>query len=163
MPDGAELAQFSGDDLYFPSGIARERVRAELKFDAPRAEAGIHVPTWVATITPRLQNLMMLRSNWNSYGARTIQFSSLEAAIELLSRIMRPNTPPPIIMPTSDGSLQLEWHEKGLDLEVRIYSRSRFYVSVEDLRNRGRDWEGTITSNLARVKSAINDLTDRSD
>jgi hypothetical protein len=162
MPNGVELAQFGGTDLYYPADVAaREPVRAELRFDAPRAEAGADVPSWVEVITPRLQNLMMLRSNWNSYGARIIELSNLEVAIELLGRLMRPSTPVPIIMPTSDGSLQIEWHERDIDLEVRIHGRSRYYVTFEDLRNHRHDWEGPISSNLTRLKSAIDELVSR--
>src|SRR5260370_41917680 len=98
MPDGAVMLQFGGADLCYPM-VMREQTRAELRFDAPTAEAGSGVPGWLQDIVPRLQDLMILGNNWKSYGARRIKLSNLEAAVELLGRLMRPSTPTPIIVP----------------------------------------------------------------
>ena len=103
------------------------------------------------------------RADWNSYGARPVEFSNLEATVELLKWVMRPNTPSPNIVPTVDGNLQLEWHERGIDLEIRIRSRGRYYVTFEDLQSPSRDWEGPITTNLSQLKAAIDSLGDRPD
>ncbi|SRR6266436_4957296 len=162
MLDQEDMAQFGGADLYYPTSSARE-VRAELRLGDIGPEAGIGFPAWVAAITPRLQDVMTLRSDWNSYGARPIEFSNLQAAVDLLKWIMRPNTPSPIIMPTSDGSLQLEWHERGLDLEIRVRGRGRYYANVEDSRTLDGNWEGMITADLTQLKNVVEDLTGRSD
>jgi hypothetical protein len=163
MPyDGAAAAQ-SGWGYRGSAAIMTNRPQAELRFEEPTAEAGSGVASWVHDVVPRLQDVMMLEDNWNSYGARKVAISHLQALVVLLVRLMRPNTPTPLIVPTADGSLQIEWHEKGIDLEVRIQRQSRYYVCFEDLRNPGNEWEGVITSNLTQLKKAIDELTGRPD
>jgi len=40
-----------------------------------------------------------------------------------VAEFLGPTTPPPIIVPTVRGGIQLEWHTKGIDIEVYVDSR----------------------------------------
>jgi hypothetical protein len=46
--------------------------------------------------------------------------------------VINQNIPKPSIVPTSDGNVQLEWHTRGIDLEVEIKSNNKMYLSFED-------------------------------
>src|SRR6476659_749758 len=79
-------------------------------------------PEWLAKADETLQTLLALPPNWNSYGARTIQPDVVQATSSLLHDIARDDTPQPAIVPTVRGGVQLEWHTRGVDLEIEIES-----------------------------------------
>jgi hypothetical protein len=82
------------------------------------------------------------------------------AAIFLLARTMRDDTPVPIIVPTNRGGVQLEWHKHDIDLEVEVLSPTRFDVSYRDDRD-GKDWDGELTTDLRPLRDALEELTRR--
>jgi hypothetical protein len=40
--------------------------------------------------------------------------------MRLLESTMRDDTPAPWVVPLSDGGVQMEWHERGLDIEIGV-------------------------------------------
>ena len=88
---------------------------------------------YVKTIS-KLIELLELPSGWNSYGARQIRKENVNVAVGLLGRIMRPGTPPPIVVPTVRGGVQLEWHTRGLNVEIDISSPEEVSFFAEDIR-----------------------------
>src|SRR5487761_353267 len=89
-------------------------------------------PEWLAPTVEQLSALLTLAPNWDSYGAKPVDPHVAFAALKLLSRVMRGDSPPPSVVPTNGGGLQLEWHVHGIDLEVAIVSPNDFQVSFED-------------------------------
>jgi len=77
-------------------------------------------PPWLYTVLGRVQHLMALRPNWDSYGSRPIEPNSVFYALEFLRTSMTQEGKAPQIVPTSKGGLQLEWHANGVDLEVDV-------------------------------------------
>ena len=72
-------------------------------------------------IITKLVLLLGLKEGWDSYDASQIQPRAIEKAIELLLSSPRGHeTPSPQVVPTSEGGLQLEWHEAGADLEIMV-------------------------------------------
>jgi hypothetical protein len=63
-------------------------------------------------------DLLTLPHNWDSYGARTIDPYVVQAAMDSMNRLLGPESPAPRVVPLSNGGLQLEWHRKGIDLEI---------------------------------------------
>jgi hypothetical protein len=116
---------------------------------------------WLRGVSPRLASLTQLPENWDSHGARRVNGANVTAALVLLHKLMSRRTPLPTIVPTADGSLQLEWHEGGVDLEIRIASNGHHQASVEDESGRIAEWEGPVNENLPRVKQAIEQLAKR--
>jgi hypothetical protein len=84
-------------------------------------------------------DLLTLPPNWDSYGAGTIDPSVVQAAMDRMNAVLRPNSPAPRVVPLSSGGLQLEWHRQGIDLEI-VFDRDEalsFYY-----RNRASGEEG---------------------
>jgi hypothetical protein len=77
-------------------------------------------PLWLYTVLGRLQYLISLRPNWDSYGARPIDPNAVIFALEFLRTSLPHDGKAPQIVPTSTGGLQLEWHANGVDLEVEV-------------------------------------------
>ena len=79
-----------------------------------------HTPPWLFIVLGRLQHLIALRPNWDSYGARPIDPNAVVFALEFLRTSLPHDGKAPQIVPTSTGGLQLEWHANGVDLEVEV-------------------------------------------
>lgn len=67
-----------------------------------------------------LDALLELPNGWDSYGARRVDGERVKATLDLLLELLCDDTPPPSCVPVSDGSVQLEWHTGGVDLEVSV-------------------------------------------
>lgn len=118
-------------------------------------------PRWLAPTVDRLEHLLQLQNDWDSYGSVQILFENAEYAVRLLDFVMTPTAPAPFIAPTSGGSLQLEWHRRDLDLEIEILSPYNVFVSYEDLTGTTTSWEAQITVDLTKVREAIHELSRR--
>jgi hypothetical protein len=75
---------------------------------------------WEVEVVRRIVKLLDLPDGWDSYGASKIKKDAGMFALEILQKVMRPRTPLPQIVPTAAGGIQIEWHEKGIDLEIDI-------------------------------------------
>jgi hypothetical protein len=83
-------------------------------------EGGQRSPEWLSRTEEAIESLLTLPENWDSYGARVIEARIVRAAIELLRSIVQLDTPQPVIVPTNRGGIQIEWHTRGIDLEIEI-------------------------------------------
>lgn len=118
-------------------------------------------PRCIAEAKPKLDELGLLKPDWDSYGAPAISSSARNAALRLLEELVLPSTPTPAVIPTSDGSVQLEWHTKGIDLEVRVLSPARIGVFLEDGRNELQPMDKELQSDLRELQRAMFTLTSR--
>jgi hypothetical protein len=73
-----------------------------------------------AEIQPQLTELTQYPVGWDSYGAPPLREDTAIFAMFVLNSVMRLQTPLPQVVPSSAGGVQLEWHEKGIDLELHI-------------------------------------------
>jgi hypothetical protein len=101
------------------------------------------LPNWLSKIRSILDELGELPINWDSYGAKQISPVLINTAKDILHQLAPHDAPAPSVVPTVDGSVQIEWHTRGIDLEVRLISSARIEVYFEDAihpeRNRDRD------------------------
>ena len=64
----------------------------------------------------RAVHLLALPENWDSYGAPKITSSAVDAALRLRAALATE----PAMVPTSKGGVQLEWHDRGFDVELEL-------------------------------------------
>jgi hypothetical protein len=125
-----------------------------------RIETKSGEPAWLRPLVKDLVRLSRLPSNWNSYGAPSVNKASIEYAIEqVLPSIMRDDSILPSVVPTVHGGIQFEWHVRGIDFEVEIIRPSRVVVLFQD-RQSGEDWEEEITD-FSRLKHVMQRLSSR--
>lgn len=110
----------------------------------------IGAPAWLVKSLDRWNHLLTLPPNWDSYGAECIDPYLVMQALKLLAEVMGTRTPPPQIVPTHEGGVQLEWHEHYIDLEIEVAASSKVSVSFENLKT-GANWEGTLSGDLGPV------------
>ena len=77
-------------------------------------------PEWLKEAEETLRGLATLPEGWDSYGAKSTERHAIDSAIELLRRIVQHDTPKPAVVPTNRGGIQIEWHTRGVDLEIEI-------------------------------------------
>ena len=78
-------------------------------------------PKWFYPTLSCFQELLKLPEGWDSYGAYIITDAAIAGAAEMLVRLKLPlEASPPSVVPGSSGSVQLEWHEAGVDVEIHV-------------------------------------------
>jgi hypothetical protein len=77
-------------------------------------------------------DLLSLPPGWNSYSAKPIDHQNARQAIRLLAEFLKPNTPPPSVVPTVRGGIQLEWHTGGVNVEIYIESQDDVSFFAEE-------------------------------
>lgn len=112
-------------------------------------------PAWKDKCESQLAEIRSLEVGWDGFNAAPIREDAIEFALEVLASIMLRNTPAPHFTPMSHSGLMLEWHTKGIDLEIEIEKPGSMWVSFEDSRNGEDDYEGPVTSNLGRLQGWI--------
>lgn len=118
-------------------------------------------PMWLVPIKVRLEKIADLPENWDSYGANRIKESSVISAFNLLLEIMKDDTPVPQIVPTPEGNVQLEWHERDMELEIEVKSNTLLDVYCDDLRSNDEPYEKELEYDLGKLTGFIDKLTSR--
>lgn len=94
------------------------------KLTLPRSEIVVELyqpePAWLYPALSRLQHLSRLGDNWDSYGGRPPADEAVFTALAVIARVLRDESTPPAMVPTSEGGVQLEWNREGEELEIRV-------------------------------------------
>ena len=61
-----------------------------------------------------------LKKGWDGFKASPVPIEKANVAMHLIDRLVNINVPKPSIVPTYDGSIQIEWHMKNYELEIEI-------------------------------------------
>jgi hypothetical protein len=117
-------------------------------------------PAWLEPTIRVMAELLRLPENWSSYPARPVEPEAVAWALDLLSRAMQPHTPAPSVIPTSRGDVELEWHTRGIDLEVHAASPGQVYVYYED-HVRGKEEELELGADLSPLVDILAELSRR--
>jgi len=116
--------------------------------------------TWENEVQRRITNLMKLPDNWDGYNSPRLRDDVVTFALTVMKPLMRPQTPPPQVVPSSGGGMQLEWHEKDIDLEANFTAPYQCELWVEDHRT-GSCVSKMLTNEFSDFKQAIVLLTTR--
>lgn len=74
---------------------------------------------WFQPTLDRMLGFLSLGENWNGYGELPIHESAVKRAVDVLNEVCTTG-PSPIVVPTSDGGIQIEWRTGGFEIEVEI-------------------------------------------
>lgn len=116
--------------------------------------------SWQAKVLDRLVAILHMPPNWDGYGAPAVSREAAMFALEVLQRTMQPGTPAPQVVPSSVGGVQLEWHEKDIDLELHIPAPFDCELWFEDHRL-GKVVSEKLSSEFDALRSALDELTKR--
>lgn len=107
----------------------------------------------------RLYSLGDLQRGWNSYDAEPIQPTVIDHTARLLPMLLQSTTPEPAVVPRVRGGIQLEWHRKGIDLEVYIDSNMDIHFEAEDLTS-AETAEAPLAGNEELLKQWITRISE---
>jgi hypothetical protein len=116
-------------------------------------------------INPQLEEFTRYPLGWNSYGAPPLRSDVKDFALSVLNSIMKARTPLPHVAPSSVGGLHVEWHEKGVDLELHIIAPYDCDVWFCDCRDPNAQpvSDKIATADFAVLSEPIDLLTSRPD
>lgn len=131
--------------------VTGDRLHIEL-FEMP--------PAWLWRMFEHVKELLSLPRGWNSYAAAPVTLAAATALLETVRDAMSDRTPFPHISPLSSGGIQVEWHERDLDIEVAIDEGGHSSMWFEDART-GRAGELPLDRSDDRLRGLLVELADR--
>lgn len=121
---------------------------------------GDELPPWFDTTMGSLLEILALGPGWDGHAAPPIHPRIAQDALKLLCSVMDHRTPPPSIVPTYRGFLQMEWHRNGIDLEIEILGGHRIHLWFEDQAT-GREVDRELTTDLSQLTECVSELSSR--
>ena len=99
-----------------------------------RSQNSATVPAWLPSVKQRMQDLLALPENWDSYGAVRPNAKVVTAAAQWLESVCGSvDLLPPMINPTRTGGVLLLWEAGPHELEVDFESpRSATFVYTDE-------------------------------
>lgn len=101
-------------------------------------------------VLSKLERLLDLPPNWDTYGSKQIARTAFKTTLALLFSIANSGAQPPSVVPMSDGGLQLEWHTSNADLELAVSPTGEVEVFL-DTRD-GETWDGPLAGSRDRLE-----------
>lgn len=117
---------------------------------------------WQDVLLDQIMNLKKLSHGWDSYSAPRIDLDAMGFALIVLNNIMESNTPLPQVVPSSVGGIQLEWHERGIDLEIHVTGPYEGEIWYQDHTQPDKGpVSDEITIDFSQIQSFVTELTSR--
>ena len=108
-------------------------------------------------IRNRLSELMSLENEWDGLGSVPVSQENADFALYVTSKLFRENVPAPSIFPIGDGTLQIEWHYNGYEVELDVVAPNDINAGRLNLSS-GAEEDIKVTDDLAILSSWIDDL-----
>jgi hypothetical protein len=115
---------------------------------SPESSEPVEEQSWAMPVIRRCLELLALPADWDHHGAAPISPDALSPVLHFLRRVMRPQTSAPSLVPLSDGGIQIEWHQAGVDVEVPVRLTGVEPLYIYDL-GLDREWEGPAEAGFA--------------
>lgn len=170
IPDNAILSVREGKARPAPGIAQRGSTLTEVSMNVRRMylpnsggeiviEIGGVPPPWFQPTVQSLVHLLTLSPSCDAFKARRVEPACVVTAIQTALEVMNDETPAPAVVPTSCGGIQLEWHIRGIDLEIEIRSPSRVLARCED-QETGESWEERVFD-FSRLRRALCEVARR--
>ncbi len=96
-------------------------------------------------IVDRLKELAELRKGWDSYNAEPLNPRAVRRTLQLLPALSPFDPGDPTVVPTFNGGVQLEWHDKTGDVEISIPPSGPIEYLVSDAQvGNDYEWQGSL-------------------
>ncbi len=157
--DKRETSAISSDEVL----SEEKQIRKELKYETPygvvKVEFQGYMPTWIFEVVQEVLSLLWLPKDWYSYGSNKVSFDIAKNVIQFLPSILLDQLPKPLVGPTSEGGIQIEWHNNGIDLESEFVINDK--ISVLHVENEiYTEWVQDIFS-LPDEEDRLNEIMKR--
>lgn len=164
-PFAATSDELAESDIVIPAGAPQRRTPSPIVIRkggsgmVMEIPAGVPIPQSFEKSVEGVVDLLGLQEGWNSYSAKPIRRGNAVRAVELLFELLGSRTPPPIVVPTVRGGIQLEWHTKGVDIEVYIRSPTDVSFFAEHIESNERT-EQPLANHEHELKSWLERISE---
>jgi len=127
----------------------RVSVRENIVIVSLKIAPEISSAKWLNQTVRELIRLLWLPKDWNSDNPQPINPRAIEKMLALLLALLEPDSPPPVVVPTARGGIQVEWHQNRIDLEIEAFNSSKLEYYFSDSKG---EQEGIIEDDPAILK-----------
>lgn len=99
------------------------------------------LPSWLASMSRRVEELSHLTDDWDSYGARPLRDDVADILLDTLVELNSYIQSEPYISLSSEGGLVAEWDSTQSSLELLVNPTEDVMVYYHDTAT-NREWEG---------------------
>jgi hypothetical protein len=110
------------------------------------------VPDWVQSAVNALVKLSRLHADWDSRGAINPTAKAVIGALRVLARVMSDDIPLPVIAPTVDGGILIEWLRSPLEVTIEVEADGRAWVSYGSAQ---AEWDGPFVVKERLTREAL--------
>jgi len=121
---------------------------------ARKAPSSMPLGGWLPSTAARCRQLFSLPAGWDGYSARQVDADLLQGAWNFAKAAALSVSTPPAVIPTATGGVALEWHARGIDLEIEL-TPTGVVVLLEDEEG---EVEGPLREHASRVAAALSQL-----
>lgn len=128
---------------------------------SPQRTAGSILPTNYVEVVEEITGLSKLKAGWDSYGAEPVDEGARNRAVAFVTMVathLDLPVPPPIVGPSVNGGVVLQWHLGNREIVVTISANGGEYYVAERAGDRV-DAEGEVGNLDAFVKKLAAYLT----
>lgn len=75
---------------------------------------------WKDHLNSKFTELLALEPGWDGYQGEKLNLTILDFTLSLLEDLYCDGLSAPSVIPGSDGTIQLEWHQNGYDVEIDV-------------------------------------------
>ncbi len=111
---------------------------------------------WLKPTLKAMAALPWQKDNWTTGGKRT-QPAAVAKMLSLLAKVLDNHTPPPNVVPTWRGGVQVEWHRNGVYLEIEADPQGEIEYFFKRFTEEN---EGLAWSDLDRLTEYVRALTE---
>lgn len=112
---------------------------------------------WMVQLIAKFIQLTNLPVGWDGYDAAPITFEVAKFSADLVELLCQNDIIAPSVVPGSDGSIQLEWHRRKLDLEIKIVAPNKI-VALKFDQLTDVEEELQLDCDFARLEKWISEL-----
>lgn len=132
-------------------------LRSHSAFSPTRTMVQRRTNEWSRVLSARFDEITSLPLGWNGYRSKPVSFTNARFAADLIERIYADGVPAPEIVPGTDGTLQVEWHINGYDVELDILGANDVAAWRREISS-GVEEEEYLTADFTVVAKWMQDL-----
>lgn len=114
-------------------------------------------PKKQSQIASRLKDLMSLENGWDGPDSVPASKENADFALSVTRELFREKVPAPSIFPIGDGTLQIEWHCSGYEVELDVVAPNDINAGRLHISSGDED-DINVAGDLAILSSWIDDL-----
>jgi hypothetical protein len=143
------------------AGSDRDQLRSGAsRFSLRRLIVQDRQTQWSTAVMGRFREMVNLPRGWDGYAGKPVDFEIACFASQLLQALYLDPVPTPSLVPGSDGSLQIEWHLAGFDIELDVLGVNVVRAWRRDAQT-GEEVEVELSNDFAQVAGWVSEMRDR--